>query len=44
MNARAEDQRSDYPTRFIPLFTERHVYQCTLVNCAGVIYTKGVDE
>lgn len=44
MIARAKDRTSHHNKPGIPLFTEQHVCQSTLVNCAGVIFSKGVDE
>ncbi len=44
MDAREKDRRFYHSIRSIPLYTEQHVCKSTLVNCAGVIFSKGVEE
>jgi hypothetical protein len=44
MDARAKNPRSHHSDHCSPLYTEQHVCQSTLVNCAGVIFSKGVEE
>jgi hypothetical protein len=44
MDARAKNRETYHSNRCIPLNTEHHVGKSTLVNCAGVIFSKGVEE